>query len=150
MKESEDNSCVTTTAAAAAAEPAMASLLFVPAFKPNQELVMNLKMRRRLKEIDATDKEILDALRQCNNVGRKAIALLKTGKVPTHRKGESMTGLANTMAANICHSTPRNSLDAGDARSSTTLGGHVAEDVKSTESSAEAKINDEIMSEGKI
>jgi len=62
---------------------------------------MNLKMRRRLKEIDATDKEILDALIQCNNVGRKAITLLKTGKAPTHRKGESMTGLASKTAQKI-------------------------------------------------
>eukprot|EP00471_Norrisiella_sphaerica_P001031 CAMPEP_0184480976 /NCGR_PEP_ID=MMETSP0113_2-20130426/2519_1 /TAXON_ID=91329 /ORGANISM="Norrisiella sphaerica, Strain BC52" /LENGTH=90 /DNA_ID=CAMNT_0026859823 /DNA_START=121 /DNA_END=393 /DNA_ORIENTATION=+ len=69
-------------------------------------------MRRRLGEFKASDNEIVESLRISNNVGRKAILYLKTGELPTHKKGDSTIGLTNTMAANICQ--PKNSLDAGN------------------------------------
>mmetsp|Transcript_19075 Transcript_19075/g.28534 ORF Transcript_19075/g.28534 Transcript_19075/m.28534 type:complete len:122 (-) Transcript_19075:334-699(-) len=93
------------------------NLLSPVAFKPNKELVLNLKMRRRLGEFKASDEQILDALRKSNNVGRKAIGILKgEAAIVRHRKGDSTVGLANTMAANICQVTPRGSLNAGDMR----------------------------------
>jgi len=113
------------------------NLLSPVAFKPNKELVLNLKMRRRLGEFKASDEQILDALRKSNNVGRKAIGILKgEAAIVRHRKGDSTVGLASiysfwsykhgliqfflsmidTMAANICQVTPRGSLNAGDMR----------------------------------
>ncbi|GAB5355237.1 hypothetical protein AAMO2058_000188500 [Amorphochlora amoebiformis] len=86
-------------------------------FKPNEELILNLKMRVRLGEFKATDEQIITALKKAGNVGRKAIGYLKGEKrLYEHRKGDSMIGLANTMAANIIQPVRRNSLNASDAQ----------------------------------
>eukprot|EP00954_Amorphochlora_amoebiformis_P027698 1387183-Amorphochlora_amoeboformis.AAC.2 len=62
-------------------------------------------------------RQIITALKKAGNVGRKAIGYLKGEKrLYEHRKGDSMIGLANTMAANIIQPVRRNSLNASDAQ----------------------------------
>mmetsp|Transcript_21404 Transcript_21404/g.52439 ORF Transcript_21404/g.52439 Transcript_21404/m.52439 type:complete len:91 (-) Transcript_21404:288-560(-) len=67
----------------------------LPPFKPNMELVANLQMRARLGEFKASEKEIIEALKLANNVMRRAIGYLKTGRIPGIEEGDSVTGLAS-------------------------------------------------------